>query len=60
VHPNRPDALLSALPFAAVGGRTASSLVHLASTWAKVRKRLPGAPDGTIRGSGTPRMKAAP
>jgi dephospho-CoA kinase len=47
VHPNRPDALLGALAFATVGGRTASSLVHLASTWAKVRKRLPGAPDGT-------------
>ncbi|MCG6987503.1 MAG: dephospho-CoA kinase [Gemmatimonadetes bacterium] len=60
VHPNRPDALLSALPLAAVGGRTASSLVHLASTWAKVRKRLPGAPDGTMQGSGTPPMKAAP
>jgi dephospho-CoA kinase len=59
-HPNRPDALLSALAFAAVGGRTSSSLVHLASTWAKVRKRLPGAPDGTRWGSGTPRMKGAP
>lgn len=43
-HPNRPDALLSALAGGEVSGRTASNLVHLASTWAKVRKKLPGAP----------------
>ncbi len=43
-HPNRPSELLHALADASVRGRTASNLVHLASTWAKVRKRLPGAP----------------
>lgn len=44
VHPNRPEALLSALGGPCRwGGSTASRLVHLASTWAKVRKRLPGA-----------------
>ncbi|MEJ2203502.1 MAG: dephospho-CoA kinase [Gemmatimonadota bacterium] len=42
-HPNRPEALLRAMRTARIEGRTASSLVHLASTWAKVRKRLPGA-----------------
>ena len=42
-HPNRPEALLSALQSATVGGRESSRLVHLASTWAKVRKKLPGA-----------------
>jgi len=41
-HPNRPDALLRALRSARTGGREASLLVHLGSTWAKVRKRLPG------------------
>lgn len=46
-HDNRPEAFLRALASAEVGGRTASNLVHLASTWAKVRKRLPGAPDGS-------------
>jgi dephospho-CoA kinase len=39
-HPNRPDALLSALATARAGGREASRLVHLASTWAKVRGKL--------------------
>ncbi|MGD8321211.1 MAG: dephospho-CoA kinase, partial [Gemmatimonadota bacterium] len=43
-HPNRPEALLHALASGRVQGRTASNLVHLASTWAKLRKRLPGAP----------------
>lgn len=43
-HPNDPASLLEALASATVGGRTSSNLVHLASTWAKVRKRLPGAP----------------
>ena len=41
-HPNDPDALRSALRSARVGGTEASRLVHLASTWAKVRKKLPG------------------
>lgn len=41
-HPSRPEALLAALARARTGGREASRLVHLASTWAKVRKRLPG------------------
>ena len=45
-HPNRPEALLAALSSASVGGREASRLVHLASTWAKLRKKLPGAPNG--------------
>lgn len=45
-HPNRPEALLGALASARTGGREASRLVHLASTWAKVRKKLPGAPTG--------------
>jgi predicted metal-dependent phosphoesterase TrpH len=42
-HANRPEALLRALerPMR-VGGSSASRLVHLASTWAKVRKKLPG------------------
>lgn len=44
-HPNTPDGLRSALTSARTGGRTASYLVHLASTWAKVRKRLPGPPE---------------
>lgn len=42
-HPNRPEALLAALASARTGGREASRLVHLASTWAKLRKELPGA-----------------
>jgi dephospho-CoA kinase len=42
-HANRPDALLDALATARPGGRAASRLVHLASTWAKVRGRLPRA-----------------
>jgi len=51
-HPNRPDALLRALGDARISGRTSSNLVHLASTWAKVRKRLPGAPRFTPGRSG--------
>ena len=39
-HENRPEALLTALGAAQVGGREASRAVHLASTWAKVAKRL--------------------
>lgn len=46
-HANRPDALLRALDGASrVGGTSASPLVHLASTWAKVRKKLPGGRPG--------------
>jgi len=41
-HPNEPQALLEALRLARVRGRTTPWAVHLASTWAKVRKRLPG------------------
>ena len=42
-HTNRPEALLAALGGTARhGGTEASRLVHLASTWAKVRKKLPG------------------
>jgi len=52
-HPNRPDALRAALAQARTGGVTASRAVHLASTWAKVRKALPfGA--GRARGSPAP------
>jgi dephospho-CoA kinase len=43
-HANRAEALRQALGAATrVGGSSASPLVHLASTWAKVRKALPGA-----------------
>ncbi len=41
-HPNRAEAFLEAMASARVRGRTASRLVHLASTWAKLRRRLPG------------------
>jgi len=44
-HANRPEALLGALATATrVGGVEASRLVHLASTWSKLRKTLPGSP----------------
>lgn len=43
-HPNRPEGLRKALGRGVVTGRTSSNLVHLASTWAKIRKKLPGAP----------------
>ena len=43
-HENTPAALRRALARATWEGREASRLVHLASTWAKLRKRLPGAP----------------
>ena len=39
-HPSRPSALRAALATGRVRGRAASPLVHLASTWARVRKRL--------------------
>lgn len=41
-HPNTPEGLRVALRGAQVHGREASRLVHLASTWAKIRKRFPG------------------
>ena len=41
-HANRADAFLAALRGARVGGSAAPQWVHLASTWAKVRKVLPG------------------
>ena len=41
-HENQPDALLQALAQGQVHGRTAPVWIHLASTWAKVRKTLPG------------------
>ena len=44
-HPNEPAALLEALEHAQVRGVTTPWVVHLASTWAKVRKRLPRAPN---------------
>ncbi|MSR36224.1 MAG: dephospho-CoA kinase [Gemmatimonadetes bacterium] len=44
LHPNEPAALLRALPRGRVHGTTAGRWVHLASSWAKVRHRLPGAP----------------
>ena len=40
-HANRPEAMLAALGSARPDGREASRLVHLASTWAKLRKKLP-------------------
>jgi predicted metal-dependent phosphoesterase TrpH len=40
-HPNRPDALLAALARGRTGGTAAPRTVHLASTWAKIRKQLP-------------------
>jgi dephospho-CoA kinase len=49
-HPNRPDALRAALAQARTGGVTASRAVHLASTWAKVRKAVP-----LVKGRGTGR-----
>ena len=44
VHPNEPAALMEALALGRVHGSTAGRWVHLASGWAKVRHRLPGAP----------------
>jgi dephospho-CoA kinase len=43
-HENRPGELLGALRAATTGGHESSRLVHLASTWAKVRKKLPAPP----------------
>lgn len=44
VHDNTPEALRDALTRARPFGRSSSHLVHLASTWAKVRKKLPACP----------------
>lgn len=52
MHANRADALLGALSEARTGGQEASRLVHLASTWAKVRKKLPVAGGGEWRAHG--------
>ena len=43
-HPNEPGALLEALADARVEGRTSPRWVHIASTWAKLRKKLPPTP----------------
>ena len=40
-HENRPEALLEALAQGRVHGHTAPLWIHLASTWANVRKKLP-------------------
>ena len=48
LHANEPTALLAALELANTGGREASRLVHLSSTWAKVRKKFPGAAGGGL------------
>jgi predicted metal-dependent phosphoesterase TrpH len=41
-HENEAQALLAALAQARVQGVTTPYWVHLASTWAKLRKKLPG------------------
>jgi predicted metal-dependent phosphoesterase TrpH len=41
-HENNSEALLEALAKATVSGETAPLWIHLASTWAKVRKAFPG------------------
>lgn len=43
-HPNDPESLLEALGSARIVGASSPRRVHLASTWAKIRKVLPGAP----------------
>lgn len=43
-HENTAEGLRAALPRATWTAREASRLVHMGSTWAKVRKKLPGAP----------------
>jgi predicted metal-dependent phosphoesterase TrpH len=45
VHENEPEALLAALRRGKVHGRTAPRWVHIASTWAKLRKNLPFVPE---------------
>lgn len=44
LHRNEPAALMKALAHGRVHGTTAGRWVHLASTWAKVRHKLPGPP----------------
>lgn len=51
-HENTAAGLRSALRHSIVHGREASRLVHLASTWAKVRKKLPGGRHEPESGSG--------
>jgi len=51
-HDNTPEGLRFALARATWEGREASRLVHLASTWAKIRKKLPGAPRFDPRSGG--------
>ena len=41
-HPNTADGLRAALTRVATSGTEAPRIVHLASTWAKVAKKLPG------------------
>lgn len=41
-HPNEAEALRAALSLGRIGGRTAPPWVFAASTWAKIRRRLPG------------------
>ena len=41
-HPNEPQALLAALAKGRIWGETGPVWLHLASTWAKIRKVLPG------------------
>lgn len=40
-HPNEPGAFLEAVARGRAGGDVSSRRVHLASTWAKIRKRFP-------------------
>lgn len=44
-----PASFLEALRDSRIHGRFSSWAVHAASTWAKLRKRLPGAPRGELR-----------
>ena len=55
-HPNTAQGLRTALRSARVEGTTSPHWVHLASTWAKVRKKLPGAPGpGPLSRAGGPK-----
>lgn len=51
-HPNTPEALREALASGSIHGTSSSPLVHLASAWAKVRKRLPSPPGERNRSTG--------
>lgn len=44
-HPNDAESLRKALARGRWTGRLSSNLVHLASTWAKIRKKLPSPPE---------------